>query len=95
MAEANDRSHLTQAQLAEASVRASRDATPSRSAKAIKAAKHQLQPKVCRPLSYIATRLVVRAEAILAAHRAELIAEATADRRTLAAEGFFGKRAKL
>jgi hypothetical protein len=58
-------------------------------------AKRQLQAQGMRPSHFSHRDLRVRAEAYLAAHRAELIAEAKLVVERWRVEGFFGKRAKL
>jgi hypothetical protein len=63
--------------------------------RAILAAKHQLQAQGLRPSQFSHRDLVIRAEAYLAAHREELIAEAREIVARWQAEGFFGKRAKF
>jgi hypothetical protein len=63
--------------------------------RALKAAKHQLQGQGLRVSQFSQRDLVIRAEAYLAEHREELIAEATLIVERWRAEGFFGKRAAL
>jgi hypothetical protein len=58
----------------------------------LKAAKHQLQAQGLRPTHFSHRDLVIRAEAYLAEHREELIAEAREIVARWQAEGFFGKR---
>jgi hypothetical protein len=62
---------------------------------AIKAAKRQLQAQGFRVSQFSQRELTLRAEACLAAHREELIAEAKQIVERWRVEGFFGKRAKL
>jgi hypothetical protein len=62
---------------------------------ALKAAKAKLQAQGLRPSHFSHRDLALRADAYLAAHRAELIAEAKVVVERWQAEGFFGKRAKL
>jgi hypothetical protein len=62
---------------------------------AMKAAKHQLQAQGLRPTHFSHRELVLRAEAYLAAHREELVAEAKQIVERWRVEGFFGKRARL
>jgi hypothetical protein len=90
MAEANASLHLTH-------LRASMGMAVNVLARqaAIKAAKRHLQAEGLRPSHYSHRELTLRAEACLAAHRAELIAEAREIVERWQAEGFFGKRAKL
>jgi hypothetical protein len=59
---------------------------------AIKEAKHQLSAQGLRPSHFSHRDLVIRAEAYLAEHREELIAEAREIVERWQAEGFFGKR---
>ena len=63
--------------------------------RAIKAAKHQLSAQGLRPSHFSHRELVIRAEAYLADHREELVAEAKQVVERWQAEGFFGKRARL
>jgi hypothetical protein len=63
--------------------------------RAMKAAKHQLQAQGLRPSHFAHRDLLIKADAYLAAHRAELIEEAREIVLRWQAEGFFGKRAKL
>jgi hypothetical protein len=62
---------------------------------AMKAAKAKLQAQGLRPSHFSHRDLVIRAEAYLAEHREELIAEAREIVERWQAEGFFGKRARL
>ena len=62
---------------------------------AISAVKRQLQAQGMKVGVMPAREISLRAEQYLATHRASLIAEATATVERWAAEGFFGKRAKL
>jgi hypothetical protein len=62
---------------------------------AMKAAKHQLQAQGLRPTHFSHRDLVIRAEAYLADHREELIAEAKEIVERWRGEGFFGKRCSL
>jgi hypothetical protein len=59
---------------------------------AMKAAKHQLQAQGLRPTHFSHRDLVIRAEAYLADHREELIAEAREIVARWEREGFFGRR---
>jgi hypothetical protein len=59
---------------------------------ALKAAKHRLQAQGVRPSHYSHRELVIRAEAYLADHREELIAEAKQIVERWQAAGVFGKR---
>jgi hypothetical protein len=59
---------------------------------ALKEAKHQLSAQGLRPSHFSHRDLVIRAEAYLAEHREELIAEAREIVERWQAEGFFGKR---
>ena len=61
--------------------------------KAIKAAKHALRAQGHKPDRMHRWQINEVGEAYLAAHRAELIAEAKVTIERWAAEGFFGKRA--
>jgi lysylphosphatidylglycerol synthetase-like protein (DUF2156 family) len=61
---------------------------------ALKAAKAKLQAQGFRPSHFSHRDLVIRAEAYLAEHREELIAEAKAIVDRWQAEGFFGKRSR-
>jgi hypothetical protein len=63
--------------------------------RALKAAKHQLQAQGLRVSQFSHRDLLIRADAYLAEHREELIAEAREIVLRWQAEGFFGKRAKL
>jgi hypothetical protein len=63
--------------------------------RAMKAAKAKLQAQGLRPSHFSHRDLVIRAEAYLAEHREEVIAEAKEVVERWRAEGFFGKRAKL
>jgi hypothetical protein len=71
MTEATDSVHLTH-------LRASMSLATNTLARqrALKAAKHQLQAQGLRPSQFSHRELTLRAEACLAAHREELIAEA-------------------
>jgi hypothetical protein len=62
---------------------------------AIKATKRQLQAQGLRPNHFAHRDIVIRAEAYLAQHREELIAEAKQIVDRWQAEGFFGRRARL
>ena len=62
---------------------------------ALKAAKAKLQAQGFRPSHFSHRDLVIRAEAYLADHREELVAEAKEIVERWRVEGFFGKRAKL
>jgi hypothetical protein len=58
--------------------------------------KRQLQAQGFRPTHFSHRDLLIKADEYLAAHRAELIAEAKATVERWARDGFFGKRcAKL
>jgi hypothetical protein len=87
----------TKLKLAEARVRAKMSTATIVLArlKAIKAAKHQLHAQGHKPDRMHRYEIVAVGEAYLAAHRAELIAEARQIIERWQAEGFFGKRAKL
>jgi hypothetical protein len=61
--------------------------------KAIKAAKQQLHAQGLKPQYLPLPQIAEAGEAYLAAHRAELIAEARQIIERWQAEGFFGKRA--
>jgi hypothetical protein len=61
--------------------------------RALKAAKAKLQAQGLRPSHFSHRDLVIRAEAYLAEHREELIAEARPIVERWRVEGFFGKRA--
>jgi hypothetical protein len=63
--------------------------------RAILAAKDQLRRQGFQMSQFSRRVLVVRADAYLAEHREELIAEAREIVERWRAEGFFGKRAKL
>jgi hypothetical protein len=63
--------------------------------RAIKAAKQQLHAQGAKPDRMHRYEIVALGEAYLAAHGAELIAEAKQTIERWQAEGFFGKRAKL
>ena len=63
--------------------------------RALKAAKRQLEAQGLRPSHFSHRDLVIRADAYLATHREELIAEAREIVLRWQAEGFFGKRAAL
>jgi hypothetical protein len=63
--------------------------------RAMKTTKHQLHAQGLKPTHFSHRDLVIRAEAYLAEHREELIAEAREIVERWRAEGFFGKRAKL
>jgi hypothetical protein len=63
--------------------------------RALKAAKRQLEAQGLRPSHFSHRDLVIRADAYLAEHREELIAEAKADVERWRLQGFFGKRARL
>jgi len=63
--------------------------------RAMNLTKRQLQAQGLRPSHFPHRELRVRAEAYLAAHRAELIAEAKQIVERWQREGFFGKRAKF
>jgi hypothetical protein len=63
--------------------------------KAIKAAKRQLHARGLKPDRMHRYEIAEVGEAYLAAHRAELIAEAKVIIERWRKEGFFGKRAKL
>jgi uncharacterized protein YdiU (UPF0061 family) len=62
---------------------------------AIKATKYQLRAQGLRPSHFSHREIVVRAEAYLAEHREELVAEAAETVARWQAEGFFGRRASL
>ena len=62
---------------------------------AIKATKRQLQAQGLRFSQFSHRDLVIRADAYLAEHRAELIAGAAQIVERWRVEGFFGKRAKF
>jgi hypothetical protein len=62
---------------------------------AMKAAKRQFQARGLRPHHTSHREIIAAADAYLADHRAELIAEATPIVERWQAEGFFGKRARL
>jgi hypothetical protein len=62
---------------------------------AMKAAKRQLSAQGLRVSQFSQRELTLRAEACLAAHREELMAEAREIVARWRVEGFFGKRAKL
>jgi hypothetical protein len=59
---------------------------------AMKAAKHQLSAQGLRPSQFSHRELTLRAEACLAAHREELIADAKQIVARWQAAGVFGKR---
>jgi hypothetical protein len=63
--------------------------------RAIKAVKRQFQARGLRPHHTSHREIIAAADAYLADHRAELIAEATPIVERWQAEGFFGKRARL
>lgn len=56
--------------------------------------KRQLQAQGFRPTHFSHRDLLIKADEYLAAHRAELIAEARQIVERWTAEGFFGKRAR-
>jgi hypothetical protein len=87
MAEATDSVHLThlRASMSLATMTLARQA-------AMKAAKHRLQAQGLQPSQFSHRELTLRAEACLAAHREELVAEAKQIVARWQAEGFFGKR---
>jgi hypothetical protein len=87
MTEANASLHLTQ-------LRASMSLATNTLAlqRAMKAAKAKLQAQGLRVSQFSHRDLVIRAEAYLAEHRAELIAEAREIVARWQAEGVFGKR---
>jgi hypothetical protein len=62
---------------------------------ALKEAKRQLSAQGLRPSQFSHRELVIRAEAYLADHREELIADAKEIVARWQREGFFGRRAKL
>jgi hypothetical protein len=63
--------------------------------RAMNLTKRQLQAQGRRPTHFSHRELTLQAEACLAEHRAELIADAREIVARWQAEGFFGKRAKL
>jgi hypothetical protein len=63
--------------------------------RAIKAAKHQLHARGLKPQYMPLPQIAAAADEYLALHRAELIAQARTIIERWAAEGFFGRRAKL
>jgi hypothetical protein len=63
--------------------------------RALKAAKAKLQAQGLRPSHFSHRDLVIRADAYLAEHREELIAEAREIVARWDREGFFGRRARL
>ena len=87
----------TKLKLAEAKVRASVGAAVMVLARqrAIKEAKAKLQAQGLRASQFSQRDLVTRADAYLAAHREELIAEAKEIVERWRVEAFFGKRARL
>jgi hypothetical protein len=90
MAEANASLHLTQ-------LRASMSLATNVLAlqRAMNLTQRQLQAQGLKPNHFSHRDLRVRAEAYLAAHRAELIADAKEIVERCRVEGFFGKRARL
>jgi hypothetical protein len=82
--------------LAQAQLRASMSLATNTLARqaAIKAAKRQLQAQGLRPSQFSHRELVLRADAYLAEHREELIAEARRIVDRWQAEGFFGRTAR-
>ena len=89
MAEANASLHLTQ-------LRASMGIAANVLARqrALNLTKHRLRAQGLRVSEYSARDLRVRAEAYLADHREELVAEARVTVEQWRREGFFGKRAR-
>jgi hypothetical protein len=85
LAEALDRAQALRASMSLATMTLARQA-------AIKAAKAKLQAQGLRPTHFSHRELALRAEACLAAHRAELIAEAREIVERWQAAGVFGKR---
>jgi hypothetical protein len=63
--------------------------------RAVKAAKHQLHARGLKPQYMPLPQIAAAAEDYLANHRAQLVAEAKQIIERWAAEGFFGRRAKL
>jgi hypothetical protein len=90
MAEATDSVHLAKLRttLGAATITLARQS-------AIKATKHQLRAEGLKPTHYSHRDIVIRAEAYLAEHREELIAEAKEIVERWQAEGFFGRCARL
>ena len=90
MAEASNSVHLTKlrARMGTATLTLAR-------LRAIKAAKHTLRAQGHKPDRMHRWQINEAGEAYLAAHRAELIAQARTIVERWAAEGFFGKRARL
>jgi hypothetical protein len=85
LAEALDRAQALRASMSLATMTLARQA-------AMKAAKHQLSAQGLRPSQFSHRELTLRAEACLAAHREELIADAKQIVARWQAAGVFGKR---